>query len=146
MKHSRRVRGANLEPCDFLSRTKQFIHLKDGHESAPISHLWNQGLVSAEAFVRDADYRGHLRNAVKKRQKKANKEGFDTLLPTRRNRPAPAEYSVVFGIMRSRYARKGTLGLPFFSKVSLRSVAARIDSMGYPVQVHLIEKRREDKP
>ena len=134
--------GANLEPCDFLSRTKQFIHLKDGHGSAPISHLWNQGLVSAEAFVRDAEYRRHLRNAVKKRQKKANKEGFDLLLPTFRNRPAPSEYPVVFGIMRSPYARKGTLGLPFFSKVSLRSVAARIDAMGYPVQVHLIEKQR----
>ncbi len=33
---------ANLEPCDFLSTHKQFIHLKDGHSSAPISHLWNQ--------------------------------------------------------------------------------------------------------
>jgi uncharacterized protein (TIGR04141 family) len=29
--------GANLEPCDFLSTAKQFIHLKDGHGSAPIA-------------------------------------------------------------------------------------------------------------
>src|SRR5262249_52048812 len=31
--------AANLEPCDFLSAARQFIHLKDGHSSAPISHL-----------------------------------------------------------------------------------------------------------
>src|SRR5262249_53823532 len=59
--------GANLEPCDFLSRTKQFIHLKDGGSSAPISHLWNQGVVSAESFVRDSTFRGALRKEVLKR-------------------------------------------------------------------------------
>lgn len=132
--------GANLEPCDFLSRDRQFIHLKDGHGSAPISHLWNQGLVSIEAFVRDSDYRGRLRTEIQKRQHKHKRNGFDELLPRRRQRPTPNEYTVVFGIMRKPYPRSGLLGLPFFSKVSLRSVAARIDSMGFRVEVHLIHK------
>ena len=56
--------GASLEPCDFLSKSKQFIHLKDGHGSAPISHLWNQGVVSAEFFVRDEKFRVDLRKAT----------------------------------------------------------------------------------
>lgn len=132
--------GANLEPCDFLSRSGQFIHLKDGHSSAPISHLWNQGLVSAESFIRDANFRAQLRSAVRVRQRRSGKTGFDQLLPNLRNRPVPADHPIVFGIMRTPYARSGTLGLPFFSKVSLRSVAARIDSMGFPVEVHLIKK------
>jgi uncharacterized protein (TIGR04141 family) len=93
--------------------------------------------------VRDPEYRGGLRTQIKKRQKKTGKTGFDALMPTRRIRPSAGEYPVVFGIMRSPYARSGTLSLPFFSKVSVRAVAARIDSMGYPVQVHLIEKRKE---
>ena len=132
--------GANLEPCDFLSRARQFIHLKDGHGSAPISHLWNQGLVSIESFVRDPDYRGALRTAVQRRQRQHNRQGFDALLPNRRNRPVPAQFPVIYGIMRKPNARSGALGLPFFSKVSLRSVASRIDSMGFPVEVHLIRK------
>jgi len=57
--------GANLEPCDFLSRDKQIIHLKDGHGSAPLSHLWNQGLVSAEAFVSDDEFRKKFRSETK---------------------------------------------------------------------------------
>lgn len=132
--------GANLEPCDFLSATKQFIHLKDGHSSAPISHLWNQGVVSAESFVRDEKFRTDLRKEVKKRQTKSKKTGFDAILPDGRSKPVASEFTVVFGIMRNRYKKSRTVSLPFFSKVSLRSVADRIQLMGFPVEVHLVER------
>jgi uncharacterized protein (TIGR04141 family) len=132
--------GANLEPCDFFSTGKQFIHLKDGHSSAPISHLWNQGVVSAESFVRDEKFRIDLRASVKKRQRKFKKTGFDIILPDGRSKPNPTEYTVVFGIMRDRYKKSGTVSIPFFSKVSLRAVADRIQLMGFPVEVHLVEK------
>ncbi|MDA8520540.1 DUF6119 family protein [Acidovorax sp. NCPPB 4044] len=134
------AKGANLEPCDFLSRRKEFIHLKDGHGSAPISHLWNQGLVSAESFVRDAVFRKSMRDSAIKRQKAAKKSKFELLLPDGRSKVTPADYKVVFGIMRHPYQRSKQLGLPFFSKVSLRAVASRIQLMGYAVEVHLIEK------
>ena len=132
--------GANLEPCDFLSTEKQFIHLKDGHSSAPISHLWNQGVVSAELFVRDEKFRIDLRKEVKKRQTKSKKTGFDAVLPDGRSKPNPNDYTVVFGIMRSRYKKSRTVSLPFFSKVSLRGIADRIQLMGFSVEVHLVEK------
>jgi uncharacterized protein (TIGR04141 family) len=132
--------GANLEPCDFLSTEKQFIHLKDGHASAPISHLWNQGIVSAESFVRDEKFRKDFRTAVKRRQKKFRKTGFDKLLPDGRSKPNASEFTVVFGIMRGRYKKSGGLGIPFFSKVSLRATAERIQLMGFGVEVHLVEK------
>lgn len=134
------VVGGNLEPCDFLSTKKQFIHLKDGHGSAPISHLWNQGVVSAESFVRDDKFRRDLRAAVKKRQHKFRKSGFDTLLPDGRSKPNPADFTVVFGIMRFRHKKSGALGIPFFSKVSLRAIAERIQLMGFKVEIHLVEK------
>ena len=135
--------GASLEPCDFLSKSKQFIHLKDGHGSAPISHLWNQGVVSAELFVRDEKFRVDLRKATQKRQRKFKKTGFDTLLPDGRSKPVPSDYTVVYGIMRHRYVKTGVISIPFFSKVSLRSVAERIRLMGYTVEVHLVERVTE---
>jgi uncharacterized protein (TIGR04141 family) len=135
------VKGANLEPCDFFSRKKQFIHLKDGHSSAPISHLWSQATVSAESFVRDEKFRVDLRKAAIKRQnKKPKKQGFETLLPDGRSKPVPTDFTVVFGIMRNRYQKSGELSLPFFSKVSLRAVADRIGLMGFPLEVHLVER------
>lgn len=132
--------GANLEPCDFLSRKKEFVHLKDGHGSAPISHLWSQGVVSAETFVRDETFRKSMRDQAIKRQKKAGKKKFEDLLPDGRSKPIATEYKVIYGIMRHPYQRTKKLGLPFFSKVSLRAAARRIQLMGYTVEVHLIEK------
>lgn len=132
--------GANLEPCDFLSRNKEFIHLKDGHGSAPISHLWSQGMVSAESFVRDDVFRKSIRDMAIKRQKKAGKKRFEALLPDGRSKPVATEYKVIYGIMRHPYQRTKKLGLPFFSKVSVRAAANRIQLMGYTVEVHLIEK------
>lgn len=135
------AKGANLEPCDFLSRRKEFIHLKDGHGSAPISHLWNQGLVSAESFIRDEVFRKSMRESAIKRQKAAGKSKFELLLPDGRSKVAPTDYKVIFGIMRHPYQRSKQLGIPFFSKVSLRAVANRIKLMGYDVELHLIEKK-----
>ncbi len=132
--------GANLEPCDFFSRDKRFIHLKDGHSSSSISHLWNQGLVSAAAFIRDQKFRKDLREEAIKRQKKFSKNGFELQLPNGRVTPVPSNYKVIFGVMRSRNKRSGNITLPFFSKVSLRTVADRIALMGYDVEVHLVEK------
>ena len=133
--------NAALEPCDFLSTGKQLIHLKDGHSSAPLSHLWNQGLVSAEAFISDDVFRKGFRKEARKREKKFSKQGFVGLLPDGRVKPIPSDFTVVFGVMRHPYAASGLLGLPFFSKVALRAAAERISRMGFPVELHLIEKQ-----
>lgn len=133
--------NAALEPCDFFSSARQIIHLKDGHSSAPLSHLWNQGLVSAEAFVSDDVFRKGFRREARKREQKFNKQGFVSLLPDGRVKPTPSDYTVVFGVMRHPYAASGQLGLPFFSKVALRAAAERISRMGFPVELHLIEKQ-----
>lgn len=97
-------------------------------------------MVAAESFVRDETFRKAMRDSAIKRQKKAKKSGFELLLPDGRSKPVPADYKVVYGIMRHRYQRSKKLGLPFFSKVSLRAAASRIELMGFTVEVHLIEK------
>ncbi|WP_110630999.1 TIGR04141 family sporadically distributed protein [Salinicola salarius] len=128
------VRNANLEPADFLSDKKHFIHLKDGHSSGPISHLWSQGVVSAEAFVGDKEFRKKLRSIVK-----SEKKGFEVHLPKSTERVVREKYTIVYGIMRQPYA-DGTLGLPFFSKVSLQVSVERLRKLGFDVAIELIEK------
>lgn len=128
------VRYANIEPCDFLSNAKQFIHLKDGHSSGPISHLWSQGVVSAEALVSDADFRRKLRSVVRARRRAAL-----ALLPEINGRVVRADYTIVYGIMRKPY-RNGDLDLPFFSKVSLQAAVDRIEQLDIPVALEIIAK------
>ncbi|WP_170347502.1 DUF6119 family protein [Ruegeria atlantica] len=129
------VRYANLEPCDFFSEDKQFIHVKDGHSSHSISHLWSQGFVSAEAFVNDGPFRGQLRQKVKKL-----KPGFEAHLPTARKKPDTSEYEIVYAIMRRPYA-DGTMSIPFFSKVSVHSSLEQLQNMGFKVAIDLVEKQ-----
>lgn len=133
------VRYANIEPCDFLSNAKQFIHLKEGHSSGPISHLWAQGVVSAEALVSDADFRKKLRSVVNKLRRPAL-----ALLPAINGRVVRADYTVVYGIMRKPY-RNGTLDLPFFSKVSLQAAVDRIEQLDIPIALEIIAKPANDE-
>lgn len=134
------AKGANLEPCDFLSTSRQLIHLKDGHGSSPLSHLWNQGLVSTESFVRDAGFRTAFRKAIVLREKLYAKTGFLALIPDGRGRPSPSDFTIVYGVMRHPNARTKSLALPFFSKIALRAVAQRLNLMGFKVELHLIAK------
>ncbi|QJP09976.1 DUF6119 family protein [Pseudomonas multiresinivorans] len=128
------VRNANIEPCDFLSEAKEFIHLKDGHSSGPISHLWAQGIVSAEALVSDSEFRKKLRREVNQRR-----PGSLPLLPAIHGRVARAEYTVVYGIMRKPY-KDGSIGIPFFSKVSLQAAADRLEQLDLPMALEIIQK------
>lgn len=136
------VRYANIEPCDFLSNARQFIHLKDGHSSGPISHLWAQGVVSAESLVSDADFRKKLRKVVSTRRRAAL-----ALLPAINGRVVRADYTVVYGVMRKPY-RSGDLDLPFFSKVSLQAAVDRIEQLDIPVALEIIAKpaHEQDEP
>ncbi|MRX07362.1 hypothetical protein GJ697_05890 [Pseudoduganella sp. FT25W] len=134
------VSYANLEVCDFVSHSKQLIHLKDSASSAPLSHLFNQGLVSAEALRRDSTVRTKFRKVAGQREVEYGRNGFVPILPTAA-RIVPSEWTVVFGVLKKTGARSGTLDLPFFSKVALRAAADRISLMGYQVELHLIEKR-----
>lgn len=133
------VKNANLEVCDFVSQSKQLIHLKDSESSAPLSHLFNQGLVSAETLLRDSTARTKFRAVASKREAEYKRTGFLALLPTP-SRIASSQWTVLFGVLKKKGARSGTLDLPFFSKVALRAAAERIILMGYQVELHLIEK------
>lgn len=130
---------AQLEACDFFSLDRQLIHLKDGNDSAPLSHLWNQALVSAEALVRDRTARLGFRRAIRDREAQYARGSFRQLAP-RAERMDADQYPIVFGVMRKPGMRSGRLDLPFFSKVALLATTRRLHLMGFNVQLHLIQK------
>ena len=47
---------SNVEMCDLLAQ-RYLIHVKCGTDSAPLSHLFSQGSISAEILKRDKAYR-----------------------------------------------------------------------------------------
>jgi uncharacterized protein (TIGR04141 family) len=111
---------SSVEFCDVLSAHNQLIHVKRYSGSAQLSHLFNQGVVSAELFVAAPDFREKLNAKLPAELKLA-----DTA-----QRPVANEYEVVFAVVMPSGKE---LEIPFFSKVSLRNARQRLAGYGYAV-------------
>ena len=118
--------GSPIEICDLYTKNKEFIHVKHYGGSSVLSHLFNQGVVSAELFSMHSSYR----------------EKMNTKLPAEfqvknPDKPiVPEQYKVIFGIISNS---KGALEIPFFSKVSLRNSYRRLRLYRYDVYIQKIE-------
>ena len=104
--------GSSIEFCDIYSRDKQFIHVKKYSGSSVLSHLFFQGFVSADNFF-TLEYR-----------KKANKLLGENFKVPETNTISASEYEVVFVIAKDNLAEGERPEIPFFSKVSFRSVSS----------------------
>ncbi len=115
-----------MELCDLYTRQREFIHVKQYAGSAPLSHLFAQGVVSAELFLQEPEFR-----------RRAN-----TLLPRThrlpKTRPNPAQYRVVYGVISGS---ANPLRLPFFSRVTLRNAYRRLTGLGYTVVLAKIPRQ-----
>ena len=114
-----------VEVCDILMPDKKFVHVKRYGGSAPLSHLFFQGIISGELFARDADFRKKVNDKVPVAYKLADPAV----------RPPVQEYEVVYGIISQKVE---PLDLPFFSKVSLKNARERLEGLGFKVRLNKI--------
>jgi len=120
---------STIEFCDLLTKDKKLVHVKHYSGSAQLSHLFNQGVVSGELFVQDADFR-HTVNG---------KLGGEHKLDDPAVKPNPEDYEVVFAIISKS---DNPLDVPFFSKVSLRNARRRLLGYGYKVTKKKIKNNK----
>lgn len=123
-----RLGGSPIEFCDIYTRDKQFIHVKKYLSSSVLSHLFFQGLVSAENFF-DLAYR-----------QKANQVLDVAFQVPETNSISASDYEVVFAIAKDNLADGERPDIPFFSKVSFRSVASRLNKYGFKVSIRGINR------
>lgn len=121
-----------MEICDLLTRTGGFIHVKHRGSSSTLSHLFAQGLNSAERFLQDADFRSKARDVAA-----ALDQDFAAFFPD--ERPAPDAHEISFVVI-TRSHRATPLTLPFFSVVSLRAAALRLRALGFHVSVAAVNE------
>lgn len=115
-----------LEFCDVIKNGHELIHVKYYRSSSTLSHLFSQGCVSAEAFVRDADFRKKLNSKLPKSIQLADPEP----------RPNPNNYKIVYAIAT---AKTLPMGLPFFSKVTLKNALKILRGLNYQVEIAAID-------
>lgn len=121
-----------MEICDVLTREGCLIHIKQRGSSSTLSHLFAQGLNSAERLIQDAEFRLEARRLVI-----GEDPEFAEFISE--ERPSPDAHQVVFAVI-TRSVRDTPLTLPFFSLVSLRAAAVRLQGYGFPVAVAAVRE------
>lgn len=111
---------SRIEFCDLYSRSRAMVHVKRYQGSSVLSHLFAQGVVSAQAFLRSSEFRKKVNEKLPDSHKLGNTE----------RRPRADSYEVAYAVI-SRSARP--LELPFFSKVNLRHAAEQLQTLGFSV-------------
>ncbi len=116
-----------VEFCDiFDPDNKNIIHIKKYSGSSVLSHLFAQGLVSAQLLLSDSDFREKVVEKINEIQETSF--SFSETI---------SGYNVVFGII----AKRDTMNIPFFSKVNLNNVFTQIRSLrGFNVSFAFIDK------
>ena len=126
-----------IEICDFLGKgERQLIHVKNGRSSASLSHLFNQGMVSARVLNLDGLARDAIRKKIMAAQTDTGQRDFEKLIQPSKAFHDSSEFTVVFAVITS--GDRPTL--PFFSLVSFRQTARVIMSMRYKIAFCWIEK------
>jgi uncharacterized protein (TIGR04141 family) len=115
-----------LEHCDLIKDGSEFIHVKLYRSSSTLSHLFSQGFVAAEAFIKDAEYREKLNPKLPTSIKLANPK----------MRPDPSKYKIVYAIATTKDIPSE---LPFFSKVTLKNSLKTLRALNYNISLSKID-------
>jgi uncharacterized protein (TIGR04141 family) len=126
-------RTAPIEICDVLTSAKQLIHVKRKLNSSSLSHLFSQGLVSADLLLMSEEFRKKVRQRIAALEKRRNQgNAFSKLFPADKG-ISPSDFTVVYAIIAPWKNRALSAALPFFSKINLRRCAQDLTRMGYDV-------------
>jgi uncharacterized protein (TIGR04141 family) len=121
---------SSIEICDLLSVDRNLIHVKAKTKSSTLSHLFAQGLVSAQ-HLRDVRFRRLARNECTTHGHIFDTEDFKT-----------SDHAVTFAIITAA-TNDIKEALPFFSKQSLANAARELRNMQYTVYVKKIPVARQ---
>jgi uncharacterized protein (TIGR04141 family) len=129
------VSPSRIEFCDLYTNTKEMIFVKRYGDSSVLSHLFAQGVVSAETFRREKKFRDLINRHLPATHALAGQV----------EEMNPQEFTVTFAII-SDSARALHDSLPFFSKVNLRNAVKLLESNGYEVRLAKIQQERSPLP
>ncbi|WP_210455135.1 TIGR04141 family sporadically distributed protein [Vibrio crassostreae] len=115
-----------LEHCDLIRNGNEFIHVKLYRSSSTLSHLFSQGFVAAEAFIKDEWYRERLNPKLP----------LSIKLQVPKERPDPGNYRIVYAIATTKRIPEE---LPFFSKVTLKNALKTLIALNYQISLAKIE-------
>lgn len=118
--------SSKIEFCDLYTTNRQLVHVKRYGGSSVLSHLFAQGVASAQLLLADADFRQKVNNKLPASHR------FDN--PSQR--PVAANFEVIYAVASN--GPKDALDLPLFSKITLRNCHSRLELMGLRVSLCVV--------
>lgn len=118
---------SRIEVCDLLSTSGDFIHVKRKTRSATLSHLFQQGSISATLFYDHQPYRRFIRDQLPPKMRR--------LITV--DGPTASKFRVVYAITAGKNKALPE-DLPFFSKVAILYHDRIIRRMGFRVGLYHI--------
>lgn len=115
-----------IEICDLLTKDGYFIHVKKRSRSSTLSHLFAQGVTSAELLLDDDEFREGAAEKVAETGAE-----FKSAIP--KSRGEREKIKVAFVVLSSGQRPEKPYGLPFFSLVSMKTAAERLRRAGIEV-------------
>lgn len=107
--------GSRVEFCDvFDVKNSNIIHVKNYAGSAVLSHLFNQGYVSATLLRNDEKFREEVSKKIRE-----TVQDFKF---------GDKDCNIIFAILQKKSKRNSNC-LPFFSKVTLNNIVSLIDNI-----------------
>jgi uncharacterized protein (TIGR04141 family) len=126
-------RTTPIEICDLLTSGGSLIHVKRKLNSSSLSHLFSQGLVSADLILMSEEFRKKVHQRIRSLEhQRAAANSFSRLFPAGKG-ISPSAFTVVYAIIARWKQKSLSEALPFFSKVNLRRCAQDLKRMGYAV-------------
>jgi uncharacterized protein (TIGR04141 family) len=125
-----------IEFCDLLDGTCRVVHVKRKSRSSTLSHLFSQGVVSAETFLRDTTFRC----ALSERLREQGREDAAGLIP--QGRPTAQDWEIVYAILGGTEG-DGPRSLPFFSQLNFKIAAERLETLGFRVSLRQVPVPQE---
>lgn len=122
--HKQEYGYSKIEPADIITKDKQFIHVKKGGTSATLSHLFAQGVVSAQLYKNEMLFIDEINEIFKKGYFKSDDE-----------------IEVIYGVIDKRFTKKASEILPFFSMVNLSQHYDNLSNMGVRCRLLFIEQK-----
>lgn len=122
----------NVEVCD-VYKNFEFYHIKIYGGSYVLSHLFNQGLVSANLTISDPNFRNAV---IAKLNPQFEFPGKGSTLPDH-------QFKVVYGII-TKYADK--FAMPLFSRITLRNAFRSLKAMHCIPVIELINQKYDKAP
>lgn len=123
---------SKIEFCDVYSGNKEIIHVKHYSGSSTLSHLFSQGVTSAELLKSDSDFRILVNDKLKGSLRIAKPS----------DRYTPNGQKIIYGIITRA---TDNFDIPFFSKVSLRNARRILSGLDYTVELAPIKNTSPKK-